>query len=126
VASLQRSTAFLIALALAVPAGQAAAQSPQPAVQAGACFEVVPAQARPYPTGPILLNRCSGQTWLLVRSYHDGQDGGVGSLAYRWRPIATDDREAVLAPARSERPAPRIPKAGRGKCFVFDGRTFCE
>jgi hypothetical protein len=75
-----------------------------------ACFDVF------VPSGnvqPILLNRCSGETWILARS-----GSRNGRLTYRWNPLVT-------TPAERPR-APESVKAGSGKCFSFQGRQFCE
>ena len=99
--------------------GQAA---PLPAEATGTgCVEVIPAQAGAAPA--ILLDRCSGQTWQLVRSY-----AGRHGTRYAWHPLlrqdgvaATPQKAAVAVPAR-----PKAPAASNSKCFSFNGRTFCE
>jgi hypothetical protein len=115
---------FLISLTLiSVPLGRAIAQSEaeRPTV---ACFEVTLRQAKPSLTDAILLNRCNGETWLLVRTHKTDQLLQTTSgFVYRWRPIAIDRVEkAIQLPPR---PVPSIPKE-TAKCFVFDGRQFCE
>jgi hypothetical protein len=73
-------------------------------------------QAKPSLADAILLNRCSGETWLLVRTHK-------ADHVYRWRPIAID--RAEIAVPLSPPPVPTIAKP-TAKCFVFDGRQFCE
>jgi hypothetical protein len=109
----ERSAAFLVAVTLIglVPE-RAGAQ-----LQDG-CFEVVAAQGNL--AGTILLNRCSGETWLLVKTNATEN----GSPVYRWRPVAVEETESAPAPAQAQ--APPVPKTTRGKCFTFDGRQFCE
>jgi hypothetical protein len=88
----------------------------------GACFDV----ARPpggEAAGAILVNRCTGRTWILVggRKRHGDQ------VAYRWMPIVTADA-APAAPAPAPSPprvhAPASPNSD--KCFTYQGRKFCE
>jgi hypothetical protein len=123
VTTFHRSASFLIGLMLiGVPLGPAIAQS-QTERPMGACFDVTPAQVKPSLTGVILLNRCNGGTWLLVRTHETDQHLQTSGFVYRWRPIAIDRaEEAIQLPPG---PVPEIPKA-RAKCFVFDGRQFCE
>jgi hypothetical protein len=40
--------------------------------------------------GSILINRCTGQTWMLVKSTVT-----KGSSAYRWFPVSTANGEAL-------------------------------
>jgi hypothetical protein len=107
----------------AVPAWAQDATAPS-----GACFDV----SRPpsgEATGAILVNRCTGRTWILLggRRRH-GEQG-----AYRWVPIATVDATpaAPIAPA-APAPAPSAPRVhtpaspNSSKCFTFQGRKFCE
>jgi hypothetical protein len=117
-----RSVGLLISLALIGGTVDHALGQSQPESPTGACFDVIPAQAKSFPTAAILVNRCNGQTWLLVRTQTD-QRLQTGGFAYRWRPITIERAEAAVQPAR--RPVPETPKA-RAKCFVFDGRQFCE
>ena len=96
-------------------AGAAAAQE-----QRGPCFDVVAGPAETRPIGAILLNRCSGQTWILVRTYRPAAKGNPGQYVYQWSALASEGPEARL---REPTPAPA---AGGDKCFVFQGRRFCE
>ena len=114
---------FLISFTLiSVPLARAIAQSEteRPAV---ACFEVTLAQTKPSLTDVMLLNRCSGETWLLVRTHKTDQLPQTSGFVYRWRPIAIDRVEKA-----TERPPHSIPSIPQptAKCFVFDGRQFCE
>ena len=109
-----RPALALAAVALITCTGPTSAQPSD----SGPCFEVIAPRPNSQPRSPVLLDRCSGRTWLLVRN----ADG-----IYRWRPIATDNAEvAFKAPSRPQAQAPEIPKAAGGKCFTFDGRKFCE
>lgn len=42
--------------------------------------------------GSILINRCTGQTWLLARAA-----AGKGAVAYRWYPILSGTDEAQFS-----------------------------
>jgi hypothetical protein len=116
----------------AVSIGPAAAQSPE--APEGACFQIIPAQPHTVPASPILFNKCSGQSWVLVRSPRRGTEGWRGGrLAYRWAPLAI---QAASSPQASTRNGPRMGQSKPGeatamatkerKCFTFDGRKFCE
>jgi hypothetical protein len=85
----------------------------------GACFDVVTGPAETRPAGAILLNRCSGQSWILVRAYQAPTKGNPAQFVYRWSALASEFAEP--------RPRPAEPAAAAGdKCFVFQGRRFCE
>jgi hypothetical protein len=79
-------------------AGSAQGETP------GACFEIIAAQAGVQP--PILIDKCSGRTWQLVR-----QRG-----TYRWTVLPRDGSAPAVSAAAAE----------AGKCFTFEGRKFCE
>ena len=123
VAPLHRWARFLISLTLiSAPLGRATAQSEteRPTV---ACFEVTLTQAKPSLTDAILLNRCNGETWLLVRTHKTDQLPQTSGFVYRWRPIAIDRVKEAIQPPPG--PVPAIPEP-TAKCFIFDGRQFCE
>jgi hypothetical protein len=44
----------------------------------------------------ILLNRCTGDTWLLVKT-SVGKPGKSDDYVYRWYPISTGSSEVVLS-----------------------------
>ncbi len=71
----QRSYAAVLMLAISISAGSAAEQP---------CFELHPNGGGPGPEGAILLNKCTGQTWLLV-----GVNTGGGNVI-GWHPIPID------------------------------------
>jgi hypothetical protein len=65
------------------------------------CFEVIPARPGTLPSAPLLINKCSGATYVLATKPNDRR-------TYYWKPIqarAADDRE---------------------KCFTYNNRVFCE
>ncbi len=87
----------------------------EPAV-AAQCFELIPARSRIEPPSPMLVDKCTGRSWLLVRSR--------GS--YRWAMIDMDQArpKATDRPVTDNQP---MAKDGDGqKCFAFNGRKFCE
>ena len=59
----------------------ASAQNKEP------CYMVVPTSGNAL--GSILVDRCTGKTWILVRT-----DVGKGT-AVRWWPISTETGEAI-------------------------------
>jgi hypothetical protein len=101
--------------ALLLAAGDASAQ-------ANFCFDIIALRNSPQSEGAFLLNRCTGQTWLLTRNGRRG-----GAVSYRWSLLATDGGEIgkplpspeVQSPAVSVHPS-------TGKCFSFQGRQFCD
>jgi hypothetical protein len=94
------------------------AQAPEATPPHGACFDVVRSPTDEA-AGAILLNRCTGQTWLLVRTRRKHSD----LVAYRWALIATGEAE-VAASTSALAPAPAKPNSA--KCFTFQGKQFCE
>jgi hypothetical protein len=112
--------AFLIIGAL-VAELSAADASAQTAETQPHCFDVITPRNTAQPDGSLLLNRCTGQTWLLSRNARRGR-----VLGYRWNLLFADGDE-ISKP--SSRPEPRIPAVvppSTGKCFNFQGRQFCE
>jgi hypothetical protein len=112
--------AFLMiaALLIELPATDASAQMTELQAQ---CFDVIIPRDTNQLEGSILLNRCSGQTWLLSRNSRR-----AGVLGYRWNLLVADGIE-ISNPL--PRPEPRMPTSIRPnteKCFSFQGRQFCE
>jgi hypothetical protein len=112
--------ALLIAGAvLAFPGAAAAQTAPAP------CYELIPARPRIEPPAPMLVDKCSGRTWLLKRAGRGG---------YRWAAIDVDEDmpKATDRPPIDNQPAgkadnPSADKEGDGaKCFTFNNRKFCE
>lgn len=93
----------------------AVAQSVPPAPADGACYEMFAAEINTLPGSPMLINKCTGQTYVLTRAPAKKAAGGP---TYRWLPIAMDDAPAVKAQPATAAPANR-------NCFTFDGRQFC-
>lgn len=95
----------ILAGLLALPAS--AAETPAPAKPPGtpACFDL--SQTHDFvASGEILLNHCTGDTWLLVKTSADMEGGFV----YRWRPILVDQGEAVLSDPASRAAAMALKK----------------
>jgi hypothetical protein len=116
----------ILAMFVVAFAPRAQAQSLPYGAQSG-CYNIVPAQAGAQPA--ILLDRCSGRTWQLLSRYRGGASAHRRThLVYVWSPIDRSEREVARAepPARAPAAAPAPAARGNSKCFVFNGRTFCE
>jgi hypothetical protein len=96
------------------------AQSAQPA-PSGACFDINRSFSGAA-EGSILINRCTGRTWIMVASEKSRGD----QLAYRWVPVAMAGAvpQPSSAVAAIVTPAPAIPANPR--CFTFAGKKYCE
>jgi hypothetical protein len=68
------------------------------------------------PGAPLLINKCTGQTYVLTRVTVHRKS--AGPYTYRWQPIAVSD-----TPEAAPKPATAAPTGH--KCFSFDGRQFC-
>jgi hypothetical protein len=84
---------------------------------AAPCYEVIPPRAKIEPPVPMLVDKCSGRTWLLSRS---------GRGAYRWAVVDMEHEK----PKTTDRPVTDVQPAKREgdpqKCFTFNNRKFCE
>ncbi|MFM1814790.1 MAG: hypothetical protein RLZ98_1485 [Pseudomonadota bacterium] len=91
------------------------------------CFEVIRGSGNIEPAAPMLINKCTGETFLLKRL----RGSADASAGYAWVPLVTRRRNVKPQAASKYR--------GRGRnyikrrkalasppCFKFDGRTFCE
>lgn len=55
------------------------------------CYEVIPPQGR---FDTMLVNQCTGKTFLLVKADIDGDDDGKNDgYSYRWTPMRFNDGE---------------------------------
>jgi len=87
-----------------------------------ACFEVIRPHPQTHPRVPLLLDRCTGATWLLVRGESHGP------LGYRWAPLEVP----AMVQAQKSGNGHIVPKVGEtqapptGNCFVFAGRRYCQ
>jgi hypothetical protein len=119
----RRACALLGAVLIGIVVGpRAFAEDAAGAPPSGACFDIARPQT-PTAAGAILLNRCTGETWILTRS----RTRSGKAFAYRWRPIARGTAEL----AANSRPAvvPRVhlpANPNSNRCFSFQGRRFCE
>ena len=100
-----------------------------PKQAAASCFEIILPQKPRDLTSPLLFNRCTGATWLLVR--RGSASGGAGRrarAAYRWISLDIDDSAPAGGDDRvADAPKPEAePGAPAEKCFEFTGRRFCE
>lgn len=91
------------------------------------CFELVAVQLGVIPGAPMLINKCTGITYVLTRRGNPGQRPKNNSTSsYVWVPIDVVDKPG----RRDVVPVPEIKKGakvGSGKkCFTYDNRTFCE
>jgi hypothetical protein len=103
---------FAAALSLVQSAATAGAETP-----AAPCYELIPARAGIEPPAPMLVDKCNGRTWLLVRA---------GRGVYRWATLRMDADmpKATDRPATDSQPARK--DDGGQKCFTFNNRKFCE
>jgi hypothetical protein len=59
------------------------------------CYEVIQPNISPF--APILLDRCTGFTWVLIRHpLTDARGRATSQFIYRWAPLGLDSTEAVL------------------------------
>jgi hypothetical protein len=100
---------LLLALVQTAQAQTAQAQGP-------ACFEVIPARPNIEPPAAIMVDKCSGRSWVLIRN----------GKSYRWSLIATEIEKPKIADRAPVEGAAPAPEAGSQKCFTFNNRKFCE
>jgi hypothetical protein len=89
----------------------------------GPCFDLTDVHGDA--TGSqILLNRCTGRSWILTRTTHKGE------VAYRWVAIPVPSPDSVASS-----PPPQAPLTHHAwlplrpddtRCFTFAGRRYCE
>ena len=114
---------FISTCMLTVPDGVALAQATMPE---NACFQIMATPAGAGPSSAILLDRCTGQTWILARVYQAAtKKGRASNVAYRWEPLSKEATERPL-PTQTRKSAPIGATATGDKCFTFQGRRFCE
>jgi len=58
------------------------------------------------PLAMVMLNRCTGKTWLLAKvTVREGRsDASSPMYVYRWRPITTDNEGEAAMPMRQSTP----------------------
>ena len=111
----QLKLAILLGAALVPLAVEA--QSPPPL--GGVCFEMIPASPKTLPGTPILLNKCTGDSFFLSRKQPAMAGGRKAEATYQWLPIGG----AVAAEGKA-----KFEQSGSvgAKCFSYDGRQFCH
>ena len=86
------------------------------------CFEIIPARTGIEPPVPMLVDKCSGRTWLLTRGGRRSGHDRASPYGYRWTLI---EAEQDVAKTTDKLRAASADKQD-GKCFTFNGRKFCE
>jgi hypothetical protein len=81
-----------------------------------ACFSVIAGRPDVPPAAPMLLDGCTGETFVLRRSLgHSGR--------YEWVALAKGNATAAKA---SERVLPsKPPQVGKIGCFTYNARSYC-
>jgi hypothetical protein len=120
-ASVSSATALLALTLLTNVAGGIAFAQTVPA--SGPCFDIVDGHGDEG-GGQILLNRCTGRSWILTRTTRKGE------VAFRWVAIAPPGSEAAVSPlpprvALTHRVSAPL-RPGDTRCFTFAGRRYCE
>jgi len=96
----------------AVPKPEATT-APQPVpTRSDPCFDILSPGQGSSPDGMMLIDKCSGRTWLLIRiPIPDDKGNATTEFAYRWAPILYGDREALLSIAGHKDAPPPAPGA---------------
>ncbi len=88
---------FVFGTAAAIVTAHAAAAPVSAPLAPPSCYEISQPQKGDMPFGPILLNRCTGLTWVLVKaSMTDVHGKDTGNFVYRWSPLLLNTGEAQL------------------------------
>lgn len=106
-----RSKNIVVGVVVAISVPALAQEGPAKSETRTPCFELVMMQ-NSIAYGPILVNRCTGATWMLVReSLPRAKGNSEEPFTYRWHPLATEENEAILGyPAlKLPRPPPTAP-----------------
>jgi len=75
-----------------------AAAPPPPTARPEPCYNIASPGQGATPDGMVLIDRCSGKTWLLIRiQIPDDKGNPTSEFTYRWAPILYGDREALLS-----------------------------
>lgn len=60
------------------------------------CWEIVSPNSKDVPSGPILINKCTGKSWFLAKvAAPEAKADAPGTYVLRWRPITMDDTGEV-------------------------------
>ncbi len=82
-----------------------------------ACFQVLPGQTEVLPQAPLLLNTCTGETFVLIRAKRPGPK----SAQFEWLEIA----KPGAGSSESTKGAPAATGPARDNCFTYNGRSYC-
>jgi hypothetical protein len=101
----------------------AKAQAQGPNSLAPSCFEIIAPQRYTQLSSPILFDRCTGETWMLVRSHA----GSPEQTRYRWVILERDSYPEALTDRRqSLHTSHSVIRPSKDKCFQISERRFCE
>jgi hypothetical protein len=109
------SACILASLLLGQWHGASAQSEPSQTAQKD-CLEFVAGRPDTPPGAPMLINKCTGHTFVLVTKQPAGPRGAK-HVHYFWQRIPMREPPSDLASAR--------PAAG-SKCFAYENRLFCE
>ena len=88
----------LVVALMLVASSSAMADEPVTKVQAAnACFDVIPMNGSAPPYGPILVNKCTGVTWLLTKAAVPTAKGKPAAFTFQWAPLAIQQEMPVLS-----------------------------
>jgi hypothetical protein len=103
-------TVIAVGAMLLVPANAAFSQNADTV-----CFEVIPARPNIEPPAPIMIDKCSGRSWVLLRN----------GKSYRWSIISLEAEKPKTAD-RVQNEGDAAPGGASPKCFSYNNRKFCE
>ena len=106
---------LIVALLIESPADDALAQPAD--AQASFCFNIITTRRTAQLDGAILLNQCTGQTWLLTRMARQG-----GASGYRWNLLIADGLEINNSSPRPEVRIVRAPEYGEAGSYASEDR----
>jgi hypothetical protein len=93
--------AFALSAVPSVAFAQQVSQSPAEQFEKIACFEVIPGNLNTSPQRPILVNRCTGATWLLAKEFTRDADGNLAqSFRWYWNPLPVGGFDAAHVDSR--------------------------
>ena len=79
------------------------------------CFQFVAGRPDTLPIAPMLINTCTGETFMLAKQARGLR--GAKSAQYVWRQIPMGEPQPDAVNTRAARSS---------KCFAYDNRLFCE
>ncbi len=91
---------FIACVASSAAFGQSLPVQPAAPSSMDTCFSVETPRIEMPPNAPLLVNRCTGSTWMLVRTnLNDAAGKPTGVYTWRWSPLAANTGEAQLVTA---------------------------